>query len=562
MNAHPFRIALAQLNPVVGDIDGNVEKIRTARAKAAALGADLVITPELSLVGYPTEDLVLKSFFQRCAMQCAEMLAKETADGGPALIVGSPWLFDDGLYNTALVMDGGAITHKVRKRDLPNYGIFDEKRIFAAASKTEPVMVRGHRLGVMICEDMWFPHTARDLAQAGAEILLVPTASPFETDKSDERLMESRKRVAETGLPLMFVNQLGGQDEVIFDGTSFCLDAQGEVMVRLAGFSTDMEIVDCVPKQIGDRTALRPQEGRKAPLFDDLEAIWQATVLGLRDYVGKNGFPGVLIGLSGGIDSALTAAIAVDALGKDRVRTVMMPSRYTSPESLEDAQGCADLLGIRLDSVAIEPGVAAFDQMLGPVFEGYAPDITEENIQSRLRGVILMAMSNKFGDLVLTTGNKSEVSVGYSTLYGDMCGGYSVLKDVYKSTVFALSHWRNHRTPLHALGPEGPVMPARVITKPPTAELRADQKDEDSLPPYDVLDDILACLVERSMPASEIVARGHDAKTVARVEHLLYVAEYKRRQAAPGVKITRKSFGRDRRFPITNGFRTTRRPCL
>ncbi|GAK32268.1 NAD+ synthase [Iodidimonas nitroreducens] len=559
MTAVSFKIALVQGNPTVGDMAGNVDLIREARARAARMGADLVLTSELSLVGYPTEDLILKPFFQRMAMQAAEELAKDTADGGPALIVGAPWIdADGGLYNAALVMDGGSITDRVYKSCLPNYGVFDEKRLFTPARAVAPVMVRGHCLGVMICEDMWFADTARSLADQGAEILLVPTASPFESNKLPERLSVARERVFETGLPLVFANQMGGQDEIIFDGSSFVLNPRAgedaEIMVQLAGFQTEEEQLVFE----GSEGTMRAQKGVVKPAFSDLEAIWQAMVLGLRDYIAKNGFPGVLIGLSGGIDSALTAAIAVDALGPDRVRTVMMPSRFTSAESLDDAAACAKMLGVRLDEVSIVPGVLAFDQMMADLFAGRAVDNTEENIQSRLRGMILMALSNKFGDLVLTTGNKSEVSVGYATLYGDMCGGYSVLKDIYKTTVFALSRWRNAHYPLNSLGPDGAVMPDRVISKPPTAELRADQKDEDSLPPYDVLDDILLCLVEGSMPVSEIVARGHDPQTVARIEQLLYIAEYKRRQAAPGVKISRKSFGRDRRFPITNGFRSAR----
>lgn len=548
-----LRIAFAQLNPMVGDISGNIDRIRVAYDRAKGEGVDILVTPELSVVGYPTEDLVLKPAFIESARACVNSLVAMTAAGGPGLIIGAPWKVEGRLHNAVLLLDGGAIAGMALKRELPNYGVFDEKRIFTAAATTAPLAFRGHRLGVMICEDMWFPETARLLKEQGAELLIVPTASPFETDKVGQRLEEARKRVRETGLSLLFVNQVGGQDEVIFDGTSFALDQNGKIAAQSIGFEEDFALMDFASGSL--------QPARIDEAYDDLEAIWQAMMLGLRDYIGKNRFPGVLIGLSGGIDSALTAALAVDALGADAVHCLMMPSRFTSPESLEDAEACAGMLGVRLDDIGIAPGMDAFGVMLAPLFEGRTPDTTEENIQSRLRGMLLMALSNKFGKLVLTTGNKSEVSVGYATLYGDMCGGYSVLKDIYKTTVFKLARWRNETLPHGARGPSGRVMPERIITRPPTAELREGQKDEDSLPPYEELDDILQCLVEHAMGMDEIVARGHDAETVTRVEHLLLSAEYKRRQAAPGVKITRKSFGRDRRYPITNGFRTYKKPC-
>jgi len=550
-------IALAQLNPTVGDLAGNAGKIRAARAESAAAGADLVVTPELSLTGYPPEDLVLKPAFAEAARACLDQLAEETADGGPALIVGAPWREGEALHNAALVLDRGRIAHVVRKHELPNYGVFDEKRIFASAALTGPVELRGVRIGLMICEDMWLPTASRVLAEGGAEILLAISASPFETDKLGEREGLARERVAASGLPLVFVNQTGGQDEVIFDGTSFAMAADGSVPVQLPGFYEHLAL----SRWRGGPNGWDCEPGERIAPFAHSECLYQAAMLGLRDYIGKNGFPGVVIGLSGGIDSALTAAVCVDALGPDKVRTVMMPSRYTSRESLEDAEACATALGVRLDTVSIVSGVAAMDEIMAPVFAGRAPDVSEENIQSRLRGMILMAISNKFGDLVIATGNKSELSVGYATLYGDMCGGYSVLKDLYKTTVFKLARWRNETRPAHALGPEGLVIPERIITKPPTAELRADQRDEDSLPPYETLDDILVCLVERNMTLEEVAARGHDRDTVARIENLLYAAEYKRRQAPPGAKITRKSFSRDRRYPITNRFRTASRPC-
>lgn len=551
-----IRIAIAQMNPTVGDLTGNMAKIRKCRKAAQAAGADLVATPEMSITGYPAEDLVLKPFFIKSVRASVEKLARETSDGGPAIIVGAPWEESGALYNAALVLDGGHITDKVFKTALPNYGIFDEKRVFRAGESTKPVHIRGADIGLMVCEDMWFPECTRELKHAGADLLISITASPFETDKQPERLSAAHARVLETGLSLLCVNQTGGQDEVIFDGTSFALAPDGTIVAQCAGFEEDFQTLDFKKGAAG----LTPHEGRITASYDNLDAIYQAAMLGLRDYVNKNNFPGVLIGLSGGLDSALSAAIAVDALGPSRVRTVMMPSRYTSRDSLDDAAQCADMLGVRLDTIPINPGVDAFDHMLAPAFRDVESDLTEENIQSRLRGMILMALSNKFGDLVLTTGNKSEISVGYATLYGDMCGGYSVLKDIYKTTAFALSRRRNATRPHHGLGPDGPAMPERIITKPPSAELRPDQKDEDSLPPYEILDDILECLVEGSMASADIQKRGHDAETVARIEHLLYVAEYKRRQAAPGVKITRKSFGRDRRYPITNGFRTARHP--
>ena len=550
-------ITIAQLNPTVGDLEGNLRLIRDARAGAAADGADILLTPELSVAGYAPEDMVLKPAFQTSLRDCVETLARETADGGPAMVVGAPWLEDGRLYNAALVLDGGEIAGIVRKHDLPNYGVFDEKRVFASAPLAGPVELRGVRLGLMICEDMWYPAATDRLAAGGADILAVMNASPFETDKTPERLSLARARVRAADAPIIVINQVGGQDEVIFDGTSFVLNRDGREQAQFPGFRA--HIATTRWRRAGGGWAC--DAGEIVAPYDDHEAIYQACMLGLSDYLRKNRFPGVIIGLSGGVDSALTAAMAVDALGPDKVRTVMMPSRFTSRDSLEDAAETARLLGVRLDSVPIAPGVAAFEEMLAPLFAGRDPDVTEENIQARLRGVILMALSNKFGDMLLTTGNKSEMSVGYATLYGDMAGGYSVLKDIYKTTAYALCRWRNANLPNLAHGPAGRVIPERVITKPATAELAEDQTDQDSLPPYDELDDILHCLIEGNMGQPEIVARGHDAATVARVEHMLYIAEYKRRQAPPGVKITRRSFGRDRRYPITNGFRTARRSC-
>lgn len=544
-------ISMAQCNPTLGDIDGNVSVIREARNAAARDDADLVVFSELVLSGYPPEDLVLKPFFQDKIEAAVEALAAETAGGGPALLIGAPWRDNGKLYNAALLIADGKVAAVRHKYDLPNYGVFDEKRVFAPGGLPGPLPFKGVRLGVMVCEDMWTGEVAECLEESGAEILIVLNGSPFETDKSDERLNLAVARIKETGLPLIYVNQLGGQDELVFDGASFALNADCTLAAQSPAWRTSVQQTLWRRNDTGWTAA----PSTVHPVVNGLESMYQAMVLGLRDYVGKNGFPGVAIGLSGGIDSALSAAVAVDALGPDKVWTVMMPSPYTSTESLEDAAGCADMLGARLDNVSIEPAMAAFGEMLGPIFANRASDTTEENIQARARGITLMAISNKFGHMVLSTGNKSEMSVGYATLYGDMCGGYSVLKDVYKTDVFRLSNWRNQSRPDGALGPAGRVMPERIITKPPSAELKPDQKDEDSLPPYDALDDILQCLIEGEMGLEEIVARGHERATVARVWRMLDIAEYKRRQAPPGVKLTRRAFGKDRRYPITNSFK-------
>lgn len=543
-------LALAQINPTVGAIKGNLERIGQVRAEAAAQGADLVVFPELVVSGYPPEDLVLKPFFLDQVEAAVTAFAAQTGDGGPAVLLGAPWRQQGRVYNAAVLLDQGRVAAVRLKHDLPNYGPFDEKRVFAAGPMPGPVNVRGVRLGVLICEDMWTADVAETLAETGAEILVVLNGSPFETDKIDVRLNLAAARVTETGLPLAYVNQVGGQDELVFDGTSFVLGADCRLCAQAPGFREHLLVTTWTREDEGWRCA--PAE--MAAPTEGLAAIYQAMIVGLRDYVEKNRFPGVLIGLSGGIDSALSAAVAVDALGAERVHCVMMPSPYTSTESLEDAAAVAGLLGCRLDTIPIAPAMAAFGEMLAPAFAGRAPDITEENIQSRARGMTLMALSNKFGAMVLSTGNKSEMSVGYATLYGDMCGGYSVLKDVYKTTVYRLARWRNQTRPADARGPAGRVMPERVLTKAPTAELKPNQTDQDTLPPYDQLDDILECLVERDLGIDEIVARGHDRETVNRVWRMLDRAEYKRRQAPPGVKITRRSFGKDRRYPITNAF--------
>lgn len=549
-------IYMAQINPTVGAVEANRKRIEEAYQAGMAEGADLVLTPELSLAGYPLEDLVLKPFFVRSAMAEAEKLAALTeGTGKPGLIVGCPWFDGAVLHNAVLLIEGGRIADMRYKHDLPNYGVFDEKRVFVPGAPAGPMDFRGFKLGVMICEDMWYPAVTKRLADEGAEILLVPTCSPFELDKHPERQVHARNRVDEAGLPLVFCNQVTGQDELVFEGASFVMAADGNLPVQMDFWRED-GLLTCWRRT--DKGVVC-ETTHQAVVPDHWQNMYQAMMLGLRDYVQKNRFPGVILGLSGGIDSALSAAVAVDALGADKVHCVMMPSRYTSGESLGDAEDCAKALGVQYDVIAIKPGVDAFDSMLTEAFSGTKPDTTEENIQSRLRGLILMSLSNKFGKMVLTTGNKSEMSVGYATLYGDMCGGYSVLKDVYKLDVFELSRWRNENVPVGALGPSGEVIPDNIITKPPTAELRDDQKDEDSLPPYEALDDMLRCLVDEEMSVAEVIERGHSASEVARIEHLLYIAEYKRRQAPPGVKITRKNFGRDRRYPITNGFRSARR---
>ena len=540
-----LNIALAQINPTVGDIAGNLAKLGAARDAAARAGADLVVASELCISGYPPEDLVLRPAFLARVKEAVEEFARDSAKG-PAMIIGAPWSDESGLHNAVLLLDAGKVAAVRAKWDLPNYGVFDEKRVFKPGPLPEPVAFRGRKLGLLVCEDMWTPTVAGHLKSRGADILIVPNGSPFEVGKVAQRAELARARVIETGLPLIYVNQLGGQDELVFDGASFALSADGAMAARLPAFVEHLATVKW------DGAALTG--GEMAEALDDLPAIYAAMTLGLRDYVEKNGFPGVLLGLSGGIDSAISAAVAVDALGPKRVHCVMMPSPYTSRESLDDAEAVAHALSIRLDSISIEPAMQAFGAMLAPSFAGTQPNITEENIQARARGLTLMALSNKFGHMVLSTGNKSEMSVGYATLYGDMCGGFNVLKDVYKTQVFELCRWRNAHMLQDAKGPHAAVIPERVITKPPTAELRPNQKDEDSLPPYATLDAILALLIEGDMGIEEVAANGYDRATVARIWRMLTLAEYKRRQAPPGVKITRRTLSRERRYPITNRF--------
>lgn len=547
-----LRIAVAQLNPTVGDIAGNLAKAREARADAARQGADLVLFTELFISGYPPEDLVLKPAFLEACLKAIEGLARDTADGGPGIIIGFPRQGEKGKHNSVAVLDGGKILSTRDKVDLPNYGEFDEKRVFSEGSISGPTNFRGIRIGIPICEEIWNDlGVCETLAESGAELLLVPNGSPYYRGKLDVRHQVALRQIIESGLPLLFANQVGGQDELVFDGASFAFNADKTLAFQMSQFEETLVVTEW--KRTADGWVCA--EGPMSKIPEKEEADYRACMLGLRDYVNKNGFKNVVLGLSGGIDSAICAALAVDALGEERLRAVMMPYRYTSKDSLKDAEDCARALGCRYDIVPIFEPVEGFSHALTQLFEGTKEGITEENLQSRARGTILMAISNKFGSMVVTTGNKSEMSVGYATLYGDMNGGFNPIKDLYKMQVYALSRWRNTHVPPGALGPSGEVIPKNIIDKAPSAELRPNQTDQDSLPPYPVLDDILECLVENEMGVDDIVKRGHDRATVERIEHLLYIAEYKRRQAAPGVKITKKNFGRDRRYPITNRFR-------
>jgi NAD+ synthase len=544
-------ITLAQLNQTVGDIGGNTGRMLEVRNRAR--DSDLVVFPEMQLIGYPAEDLILKPALIERAQAELDRLAQATNDGGPAMLVGSVFVRDGALHNGVALLDGGIVTAVRFKHELPNYGTFDEKRLFSPGPLPEPVLFRGAMLGLPICEDIWHPDVCRHLADMGAGLLICVNGSPYEIEKDVLRIEGvAKRRAADTGLPLAYVNRVGGQDELVFDGGSFVVNGDGKLAVQLADWE-EREV-----RTHWTRTARgwNCDRGEIENLADHPEDIYCAMVLSLRDYVNKNGFPGVVLGMSGGIDSAICAAIAADALGPERVWAVMLPSRYTSQESLDDAKACAEALGCRYSIIPIQPAVEGFDKILEADFAGTQADLTEENLQSRIRGVTLMALSNKFGPMLMTTGNKSEMSVGYATIYGDMAGGYNPLKDAYKMTVFAVSEWRNRQKPRIALGPDGPVIPENIIRKPPSAELRPDQKDEDSLPPYPVLDAILLGLVEQEKSVEQVVAEGYDRDTVVRIERLLHLAEYKRRQAPPGVKLGARNFGRDRRYPITHKFRS------
>jgi NAD+ synthase len=550
--ATKLTIVSAQMNPIVGAIDANLDQARVAILWARSYKADILVLPELYILGYPPEDLVRKPAAVKDCMEAITTLARDTAAGDMVIIVGTPWQDGDHLYNGVAVLADGKVADVRYKHELPNYAVFDEKRVFDAGPIPSPVTVKGVSIGLPICEDIWFDRVTAGLEAAGAQILIVPNGSPYRRPVGEERLACARARVAETSLPLIYVNQVGGQDELCFDGGSFALSSRGEIVQSLPNFTEDLSVSRW---EVASDGTWHSVEAKITEQMVGLAADYAAMVLALRDYVDKNKFPGVLLGLSGGIDSGLSAAIAADALGPQRVRCVMMPSRYTSQDSLDDAADNAKRLGVPYDIIAIEPAVEAFGTMLKPLFEGTTSGVAEENIQSRTRAVILMALSNKLGHMVLTTGNKSEMAVGYATLYGDMCGGYNALKDLYKMEVYALSAWRNANQSAIGLGPAGEVIPQRIIDKAPSAELRENQTDQDSLPPYPALDDMLRSFVEDEEEIEDVVARGHDLATVQRIQNLLYVAEYKRRQAPPGVKIGTRNFGRDRRYPITNRYR-------
>jgi NAD+ synthase len=545
-------LVTAQLNPVVGDIAGNLAKARAAHAEARTRGGDMVVFPEMFLMGYPPEDLVLKPSAVEACRAALDDLAAITR-GGPAILIGLPWRQNKRLHNAVALLDEGQLVALRFKHELPNYAVFDEKRVFAPGPVPETVKWRGIKLGLPICEDLWLGTVPEALIAQGAEMIITLNGSPWRRTIERERKQAFSSWYDKWDSPkaMIFVNQVGGQDELVFDGASFSRDSEGREVQRLPAFEEGIDAVEWLKTDKGWFGA----GGQVVSVKSGLEADWKAMTLALRDYIEKNGFPGVVLGMSGGIDSAISAAIAVDALGADKVWAVMMPSKYTSQESFEDAKACAEALGIRYDIIDVEPTIASFNAILSTPFKGTKPDTTEENLQSRARGVVLMALSNKFGPMVLSTGNKSEMAVGYATLYGDMNGGYNALKDIYKTEVFELAWWRNSANHQVGLGPVGQVIPERIITKPPSAELAEDQKDQDSLPPYDVLDAILYGLIEEERSVRELVADGHAEAEVKRIENLLYRAEYKRRQAPPGVKIGPKNFGRDRRYPITNRFR-------
>ena len=545
-----FRLTIAQLNPTVGDFVGNADKARAAWTKAKEAGANMLALPEMFVTGYQAQDLVMKPAFTAHATRVVDELALETADG-PAMGIGHPVVIDGKLYNAYSILKDGKVQTRILKHELPNFNVFDEKRLFERGPVQGPYAIDPLRIGTPICEDAWHEDVSETLAESGAQILIVPNGSPYFRGKLDIRMSHMVSRVVETGLPLVYLNMVGGQDDQVFNGGSFVLNPGGELAVQLPVYDEVISHVDFKETDQGWRAV----PGKMAKLPDDWEQDYRTMVEALRDYMRKTGFKKVLLGMSGGIDSALTATIAVDALGAENVRCVMLPSEYTSEHSLEDASECAKLLGTRIDTVPISGPRAAVTEALAPLMAGTEADVTEENIQSRLRGVMLMALSNKFGEMLLTTGNKSEVAVGYATIYGDMSGGYNPIKDLYKMRVFETCRWRNANHRDWMAGPSGVVIPQRIIDKPPSAELRPDQKDEDSLPPYEVLDDILDRLVDREQSVAEVVAAGHDRAVVKKIEHLIYISEYKRFQSAPGARLTRRAFWLDRRYPIVNRWR-------
>lgn len=553
MTPTPLRIVLAQMNLLVGDIDGNCERMLDAARRARGeLGAQLVVFPELSLTGYPPEDLLLRpSLAPRIEAALARLCAYTRTEPGLTLVVGAPQVLSGGvLTNTAVVMANGGVQGSYAKQHLPNYRVFDEHRYFVAGDAPLVVDIAGVRVAVAICEDVWFADPLQQAKQAGAQLVVVLNASPFRLGKQAEREATVQQRVRETGLPVAYVNLVGGQDELVFDGGSFAMDGAGHVVAR-APHCAEAHLVVDVECVAGKTAALRSAErsGNCAAIPSPDESVYDALVLAVRDYINKNGFRGALLGLSGGIDSALTLAIAVDALGADRVEAVMMPFRYTAQMSIDDAAEEARILGVSLRVIPIAGIYDAFMASLTDVFAGTAPDVTEENLQARCRGTLLMAMSNKQRYMVLTTGNKSEMAVGYATLYGDMAGGFDVLKDVFKTAVYRLSEYRN------ALAPLAPPIPRRVIDRPPSAELAPDQQDSDSLPDYAVLDELLRFYVEEDESAEQVIARGFDKDMVYRVVRMVDRNEYKRRQSATGPRVSRRSFGKDRRYPMTNGWR-------
>jgi NAD+ synthase len=548
--ADRFRVTLAQLNPIVGDLSGNAKLALDAWKQGRDAGADLVALPEMFITGYNTQDLVCKPAFHKAAIAEIAKLAEACADG-PALAIGGPWTEDGKLYNAYHVLKGGQTVSRALKHHLPNETVFDEVRIFDSGPLGGPYVINGTRIGSPVCEDSWHEDVAETLEETGAEFLLVPNGSPYYRNKMDVRLNHMVARVIETGLPLIYLNMVGGQDDQVFDGGSFALNPGGALAVRLPVFDSVVDHVDLIRTEDGWRI----EDGPKAPLPDEWEQDYRVMVEALRDYLRKSGFSKVLLGLSGGVDSALVAAIAVDAIGSQNVRCVMLPSEYTSQASLDDAEAVAKALGVRYDYVPISESRAAVTNTLAPLFEGMDPDLTEENVQSRLRGLLLMALSNKFGEMLLTTGNKSEVAVGYATIYGDMNGGYNPIKDLYKTRVFETCRWRNANHRAWMMGPEGEVIRPSLIDKPPSAELREDQKDSDSLPDYPELDAILDILVDQDGSIADCVAAGFERATAERVEHLLYISEYKRFQSAPGARLTPRAFWLDRRYPIVNRWR-------
>ena len=546
-----FRITLAQLNPTVGDLRGNAAKARAAWEEGKATGADLVALPEMFITGYQAQDLIVKPAFVAAAKAEIEALAKACADG-PALCIGGPSVGEDlKLHNSYFTLNGGKIAAVVHKYFLPNFNVFDEVRYFSRDMMQGPVAVNGVRVGMPICEDAWYPDVIEAHEESGAEFILVPNGSPYFRNKFETRLNHMVSRVVESRLPIVYLNMVGGQDDQVFDGGSFVLNPGGTPAVQLPLFD---EVISHVDMERGP-DGWRARDGDFTQHPDETEQDYRVMVTALRDYMAKTGFKQVLLGLSGGIDSAIVATIAVDALGAENVRCVMLPSEYTSSGSLEDAKAVAETLGCRYDFLPIGKTRDAATETLAPLFEGTEEGLTEENLQSRIRGLLLMALSNKFGEMLLTTGNKSEVAVGYSTIYGDMSGGYNPIKDMYKTAVFEACRWRNehHRTWMN--GPSGEVIPDRIITKPPSAELRADQKDSDSLPDYPVLDGILEILIDEDGSIADCVAAGYDRADAKKVEQLIYISEYKRYQSAPGPRLSKRAFWLDRRYPIVNRWR-------